>query len=88
MRHETQDDGPGFETADLQVARGEQERDLAVVFVRTKRGADNLVERLRTFGVRATGIHGGMTQRERLRRDVEEGFVSDGAARALYGWEG
>ena len=26
--------------------------------------------------------------RERLRRDVEEGFVSDGAARALYGWEG
>jgi ATP-dependent RNA helicase RhlE len=44
----------------------EDERDLAVVFVRTKRGADNLVERLRTFGVRATGIHGGMTQRERL----------------------
>ena len=43
----------------------EMERDLAVVFVRTKRGADGLVERLRAHGVRATGIHGGMTQRER-----------------------
>ncbi len=44
----------------------ETERDLAVVFVRTKRGADTLTERLQTFGVRATCIHGGMTQRERL----------------------
>lgn len=42
-------------------------RDLTVVFVRTKRGADNLMTRLRTFGIRATAIHGGMTQRERLR---------------------
>ena len=44
----------------------EMERDLAVVFVRTKRGADTLMERLREHGVRATAIHGGMTQRERL----------------------
>jgi superfamily II DNA/RNA helicase len=45
----------------------EMERDLAVVFVRTKRSVDTLMERLRTFGVRATAIHGGMTQSERLR---------------------
>jgi superfamily II DNA/RNA helicase len=45
----------------------EMERDLAVVFVRTKRSADTLMGRLREHGVRATAIHGGMTQRERLR---------------------
>jgi superfamily II DNA/RNA helicase len=45
----------------------EAERDLAVVFVRTKRSADTLMGRLREHGVRATAIHGGMTQRERLR---------------------
>ncbi len=45
----------------------EMERDLAVVFVRTKRSADTLMGRLRTYGVRATAIHGGMTQRERLK---------------------
>ncbi|MCW2924926.1 MAG: box helicase domain protein [Thermoleophilia bacterium] len=44
----------------------EMERDLAVVFVRTKRSADTLMGRLREHGVRATAIHGGMTQRERL----------------------
>jgi superfamily II DNA/RNA helicase len=44
----------------------EMERDLAVVFVRTKRSADTLMGRLRSYGVRATAIHGGMTQRERL----------------------
>jgi superfamily II DNA/RNA helicase/cold shock CspA family protein len=45
----------------------EMERDLAVVFVRTKRSADTLMGRLREHGLRATAIHGGMTQRERLR---------------------
>lgn len=42
-------------------------RDLAVVFVRTQKGADNLVATLREVGLRATTIHGGMTQPERLR---------------------
>jgi superfamily II DNA/RNA helicase len=53
----------------------EAKRDLAVVFVRTKRGADTLMERLRAHGVRATAIHGGMTQRERLSeyRSFQEG---------------
>jgi superfamily II DNA/RNA helicase len=41
-------------------------RDLAVIFVRTQKGADNLCETLRTAGLRATTIHGGMTQPERL----------------------
>ncbi|MCB0877671.1 MAG: cold shock domain-containing protein, partial [Thermoleophilia bacterium] len=58
----------------------ELERDLAVVFVRTKRGAENLNDRLRTFGVRATAIHGGMTQRERLR---EYGRFQDGGCDVL-----
>ncbi len=42
-------------------------RDLAVVFVRTQQGAENLKEALRDHGLRATAIHGGMTQPERLR---------------------
>lgn len=42
-------------------------RDLAVVFVRTKRGADRLTKRLRNSGASATAIHGGMTQPARLR---------------------
>jgi superfamily II DNA/RNA helicase len=41
-------------------------RDLAVIFVRTQKGADNLCATLRTAGLRATTIHGGMTQPERL----------------------
>ena len=42
-------------------------RDLAVIFVRTQKGADNLVETLRSVGLRATTIHGVMSQPERLR---------------------
>ena len=45
----------------------DRRRDLAVVFVRTQKGAANLCESLRTFGLRATTIHGGMSQPERLR---------------------
>jgi superfamily II DNA/RNA helicase/cold shock CspA family protein len=44
----------------------EIERDLAVVFVRTKRSADLLCSRMHEYGVKATAIHGGMTQRERI----------------------
>jgi ATP-dependent RNA helicase RhlE len=45
----------------------EGERDLAVVFVRTQRGADRLSTRLREYGVRSTAIHGGMSQGQRQR---------------------
>ncbi len=41
------------------------ERQLALVFVRTKRGADRLVKRLGVHGVEAIAIHGNKTQRQR-----------------------
>jgi len=41
------------------------ERELALVFVRTKRGADRLVKRLSAHGVEATAIHGNKSQRQR-----------------------
>ena len=45
----------------------DRERDLALVFVRTKRGADRLVKRLGTAGVRAVAMHGDKSQRQRER---------------------
>ncbi len=41
------------------------ERDLALVFVRTKRGADRLVKQLDGHGVAAAAIHGNKSQRQR-----------------------
>jgi superfamily II DNA/RNA helicase len=41
------------------------DRDLALVFVRTKRGADRLVKRLSTAGVAAVAMHGDKSQRQR-----------------------
>jgi superfamily II DNA/RNA helicase len=41
------------------------DRDLALVFVRTKRGADRLVRRLGTHGVTAVAMHGNKSQRQR-----------------------
>lgn len=40
-------------------------RDLALVFVRTKRGADRLVKRLGAHGVEAVVMHGNRSQRQR-----------------------
>jgi ATP-dependent RNA helicase RhlE len=42
-----------------------RERDLALVFVRTKRGADRLVKRLASSGVQAAAVHGNRSQRQR-----------------------
>jgi ATP-dependent RNA helicase RhlE len=42
-----------------------KERDLALVFVRTKRGADRLVKRLAGSGVRAAAVHGNRSQKQR-----------------------
>ena len=42
-----------------------QERELALVFVRTKRGADRLVKRLAGSGVDAVAMHGNKSQRQR-----------------------
>jgi len=41
------------------------DRDLALVFVRTKRGADRLVKRLGREGVAAVAMHGDKSQRQR-----------------------
>jgi superfamily II DNA/RNA helicase len=42
-----------------------RERELALVFVRTKHGADRLVKRLRGHGVEAIAMHGNKSQRQR-----------------------
>ena len=61
-----------------------------LVFVRTKRGADRLVQKLSRQGVSAAAMHGGMTQgaRERALERFERGKVAtlvatDVAARGL-----
>ncbi|HEX4008836.1 MAG TPA: DEAD/DEAH box helicase [Solirubrobacteraceae bacterium] len=41
------------------------DRDLSLVFVRTKRGADRLVKRLAAHGVAAVAMHGNKSQRQR-----------------------
>jgi len=68
----------------------EAERGLALVFVRTKRGADRLVQKLRQRGVDAAAMHGDMSQpaRERALERFRSGKVStlvatDVAARGL-----
>ncbi len=43
----------------------ERDRDLTLVFVRTKHGADRLVKRLRAHGVEALAMHGNKSQRQR-----------------------
>ena len=43
------------------------ERDRAIVFVRTKRGADRLVKRLAARGLEAVAIHGNKSQNQRDR---------------------
>ena len=45
----------------------EEERGLALVFVRTKRGADRLQSRLRAKGIDALAMHGDLTQGARTR---------------------
>jgi ATP-dependent RNA helicase RhlE len=50
---------------DALISELEAERDLALVFVRTKRGADRLVKRLGANGVDAVAMHGNKSQRQR-----------------------
>jgi superfamily II DNA/RNA helicase len=50
---------------DALVTELDAERDLALVFVRTKRGADRLVKRLGARGVQAVAMHGDKSQRQR-----------------------
>jgi superfamily II DNA/RNA helicase len=66
-------------------------RAKALVFVRTKRGADRLVEQLGREGVKAAAIHGDLRQanRERALSDFAKGklhvlVATDVAARGLH----
>ena len=75
---------------DALVAELEKERGLALVFVRTKRGADRLARRLARRDVGAIAMHGDMTQRARERAldrfrtgNVTTLVATDVAARGL-----
>jgi superfamily II DNA/RNA helicase len=68
----------------------EQDRELTLVFVRTKHGADRLVKRLSASGVAAVAMHGNKSQRQRenaLARfqsgDVDTLVATDVAARGI-----
>ena len=67
-----------------------RDRQLTLVFVRTKHGADRLVKRLRAHGIEAVAMHGNKSQRQReqaLRRfesgDVDTLVATDVAARGI-----
>lgn len=67
-----------------------QKRELALVFVRTKRGVDRLASKLRAHGIAAAPIHGDMTQqaRDRALKSFRSGSITaliatDVAARGL-----
>ena len=72
------------------VAQLQADRDLTLVFVRTKHGADRLVKRLAERGVEALAMHGDKSQRQRERAlaQFERGTVdvlvaTDVAARGI-----
>jgi superfamily II DNA/RNA helicase len=67
-----------------------ENRGTTLVFVRTKRGADRLVQRLKSKGVRALAMHGDLTQaaRQRALKGLSTGtadvlVATDVAARGL-----
>jgi superfamily II DNA/RNA helicase len=69
---------------------GKVDRDLALVFVRTKHGADRLVKRLAREGVKAVAMHGDKSQRQRERAldqfergEVDTLVATDVAARGI-----
>ena len=67
-----------MEAAGLGVDDGEGEMNLTLVFVETKKGADQLDEFLYREGFPVTSIHGDRTQKEReeaLRRLFLEIFL-------------
>ena len=75
---------------DALVAELEAERGLALVFVRTKRGADRLVQKLNRRDVRAVAMHGDLSQGQRERAlarfrggQVKTLVATDVAARGL-----
>jgi ATP-dependent RNA helicase RhlE len=68
----------------------DEERGLTLVFVRTKRGADRLVKRLRTRDIEALAMHGNKSQPQREKAlarfgsgHVDTLVATDVAARGL-----
>ena len=68
----------------------EEERGLALVFVRTKRGADRLKTKLTAKGIKALAMHGDLTQAARQKAldrfasgNVDVLIATDVAARGL-----
>ena len=67
-----------------------EDADRTLVFVRTKRGADRLVKRLKAHNVTAVAMHGNKSQSQRQkalarfdRGDVDTLFATDVAARGI-----
>ena len=103
VMHEVVEDKPAIEDADHRfipvdehgkldklIEILEEERGLALVFVRTKRGADRLASKLKSRHVSALALHGDMTQsaRQKALERFDAGKVSvlvatDVAARGL-----
>ncbi len=72
------------------VAELRRDRELTLVFVRTKHGADRLVKRLRHHGVEAVAMHGNKSQRQRERAlarfesgEIDTLVATDVAARGI-----
>jgi ATP-dependent RNA helicase RhlE len=68
----------------------DDDRGLTLVFVRTKRGADRLVKRLRSHDIHALAMHGNKTQSQRQKAlarfgagHVDTLVATDVAARGL-----
>jgi len=55
----------GADRMEALIAELDRERDLTLVFVRTKHGADRLVKRLGARGYEAVAMHGNKSQRQR-----------------------
>jgi ATP-dependent RNA helicase RhlE len=75
---------------DVLVQQLGDERELALVFVRTKHGADKLVKKLSGSGIAAVAMHGNKTQSQRERAlarfqayDVDTLVATDVAARGI-----
>jgi superfamily II DNA/RNA helicase len=80
----------GVDRLDALVDQLSAERELTLVFVRTKHGADRLVKRLSREGIDALAMHGNKSQRQResaLRRfesgQVDVLVATDVAARGI-----
>jgi superfamily II DNA/RNA helicase len=103
VRHEVADERSTIEEADHRFVKVsehdrlgklieilEEERGLALVFVRTKRGCDRLEMKLKAKGIEARALHGDMTQAARQRAldrfaagKVDVLVATDVAARGL-----